>query len=493
MVLQRRRLRGKQPPQAAEVLPAPALAALQDEAWSELTALSEDARRKHVHWVHVRTQDPNHRQPDSFTREGFWRHMEQVYKDVYPEEANTTGSILLFGVVAKEKHRSSAKEQERAEHHHCPCYTAKKHYWKPVAARSLELGVKLHAACHDGYTVMYSYVKLQTAKKPLSELDQDLWFSDEHPRGDVLQKLLEAGANATRWVHKRRSSGAEEGAQGRCRVADLFKLSQQHGLRTVSSLRLYAHDQARLGDQRWAEFCTSHKEEDLQVYLDNAWKVHEPMSLQHERTDRVQKLVLASQAACECGGRWEGGVRFVLHYHEEDVGLFCRDIFQALAQGAGRGLNLAIVGVPGCGKSTVFESLSKIYTISAKPETGSSFALAGIIEADVLLWQEFAWDPKGCAFEDLLAVLCGEQIGVRLPGKGPVLHRNTAPMFYTSWQPLTMKCNDQMRMAALNGGMAERFRTRRWQRPLPREGRLAKYPHCGPCFAKFVLQNGRDP
>ena len=34
----------------------------EDESWSELVALGDDARRKHVHWVHIRTNDPQHRQ-----------------------------------------------------------------------------------------------------------------------------------------------------------------------------------------------------------------------------------------------------------------------------------------------------------------------------------------------------------------------------------------------------------------------------------------------
>ena len=105
----KKRLCRKQVPPAAYVAPAPVLAALADEAWSELTALSEDARRKHVHWVHVRTDNPAHKQPDSFTREDFWRHLERVYRDVYPSASTRTGSILLFGVVAKEKHAHSEK------------------------------------------------------------------------------------------------------------------------------------------------------------------------------------------------------------------------------------------------------------------------------------------------------------------------------------------------------------------------------------------------
>ena len=49
----RRRLTGKQRAPAQFALPPPALAALADEAWSEVTVLSEDARRKHMNWVHL--------------------------------------------------------------------------------------------------------------------------------------------------------------------------------------------------------------------------------------------------------------------------------------------------------------------------------------------------------------------------------------------------------------------------------------------------------
>ena len=109
----RTRLRSKQPAPAQFMLPPPALAALADEAWSELTALSDDSRRKHMHWDHVRTHSAAHRQPDSFTREQFWEHLCNVHKAVYPRPQNKTGSILMFGCVAQERHTASPNEEER--------------------------------------------------------------------------------------------------------------------------------------------------------------------------------------------------------------------------------------------------------------------------------------------------------------------------------------------------------------------------------------------
>ena len=88
---------------------------------------------------------------------------------------------------------------------------------------------------------------------------------------------------------------------------------------------------------------------------------------------------------------------------------------------------MGVVGPPGCGKSTLFEGLSLIYTAGAKPERENSFPLSSILEVDVLLWQEFSWTQKMCAFEDLLQVTAGEQLAIRVPCAKPVQHRNTAP------------------------------------------------------------------
>ena len=54
----RRRLPKKQLAPAQYVANQAVLQALADEGWREVTALSEDARRKHVHWVHVKTDNP---------------------------------------------------------------------------------------------------------------------------------------------------------------------------------------------------------------------------------------------------------------------------------------------------------------------------------------------------------------------------------------------------------------------------------------------------
>ena len=133
--------------------------------------------------------------------------------------------------------------------------------------------------------------------------------------------------------------------------------------------------------------------------------------------------------------------------------------------------------------------MNRIYEVSGNPQRESTCPLASVVDAEVLLWQEFTWTPQMCAFEDLLSFMAGEKFGVREPGKKPRQFRNGSPMFYTAWEPLTFRGKDPAMMAAYNQAMSERFTTRRWARPLPMEGRLKKFPQCACCFSRFVLEN----
>lgn len=107
-------------PVAPVVAPA-VLAALAAE--EELPALVRTVKRKHVHYTHVRTHDPTHHQPESFSRAGFWEHLEKVYLEAYPVKDQDGISILSFGCVVKERHQGGD------EHHHAAVFCATQHYW----------------------------------------------------------------------------------------------------------------------------------------------------------------------------------------------------------------------------------------------------------------------------------------------------------------------------------------------------------------------------
>lgn len=495
--VRRPRLRGKQPPPARPIVPPePALQAIADEGWSELTALAEDLKRKHVHWTHIRTMQAEHRQPESLSRAEFWELLCDSYRDVYPEAANKkTGSIVLFGLVVKERHGASQQEPLRAQHHHCATYCSKAHYWRAVAKRALEKrGLKLHAACHEGYASMYVYLRFATPRKPAMELDQTPFFSEDHPRGDLLQRLLETSAHAAcghKRFHGGASTGGTEDANKRFRPAEVYEFTVRTGVRTYAEFLVKANDAASQGDKALAEFCTVHSQVDVQQYLDQAWAVREaPQRALLARATRLDRLKeAAGSMRCVCAGVWIPGAYRVLALNGEDARVFGHDVCRAFSLGARRGANMAVVGRPGCGKSMLFEWMDQVFRVSGKPQRENSFALAGVLDAEVLLWQEFSYNKKAFAFEDLLSVLAGEQVEIRVPNARPVPHKNTAPMFYTARAPLSYKTQDMEEMADYNQAVSERFTTRRWATPLPMSERRMDFPACAPCAAKFFLEN----
>ena len=494
----RRRLKMKQNAPAFGPVAAQE-AAIADEGWSELVALSSDVRRKHIHWTHVRTSDPTHVQPRQLSRQDFWAHLERVYKEVYPEPANQSGSILLFGAVAKELHAESAKEELRDVHHHAPVYCTKQHYWNRIAQVSLErYNIKMHAACHDGYTTMYQYVRSPSSKKPLPELDAELFLSQDHPRGDALRRLLEAGARSTqnRQGDPKRAGGGEGGggAAKRIRVSDIYELVRAGGFRHALALQAHAEGLARQGDTTLAEFCTTHGTTRLQEHLNAAWAVLDAPGAMVAAPTRLAKLrVCAESRDCICEGKWKAGAALILENNGEDIGRFGRDICRALAVGAKRGVNIAVVGVPGSGKSTILQPLESIFCTLPPPQEGSSFPLSGLPDAEILLWQDFEFHPNTMSFMDLLRLLVGERIGIRIPGQKNVSFNNRAPLFYSALEVIAPPAHPARRASAEHQrkvqAMGERFVIRHWSVPLPMNRRVPDFPQCASCVASFVLEN----
>ena len=77
--------------------PTPAVyAALRAERFTEagLAKLGLDARRFHVHYTHVRTNNPNDVQPHQMTNEQFWDHLVKVYREAYPDADMPTFEFL---------------------------------------------------------------------------------------------------------------------------------------------------------------------------------------------------------------------------------------------------------------------------------------------------------------------------------------------------------------------------------------------------------------
>ena len=137
----------------------------------------------------------------------------------------------------------------------------------------------------------------------------------------------------------------------------------------------------------------------------------------------------------------------------------------------------------------LFEPFDGIFQVMGKPQSGSTFPLSGALDANLLLWQDWAHDDGTILFEDLLSFLVGERVDIRVPHQRNVSFRNGSPLFYTSNAQLRVLRKDAELTAALNTAMAERFTTRVWTTPLPTHERVPDFPRCSRCCAAFYLMH----
>jgi hypothetical protein len=329
--------------QAQHALLSEALAA---EGFEDLPLLPATVKRKHVHWTHVRTHGP-WVQPSDMSRAEFWQHLVRCYKECYPKVGSPTGSILGFGLVAEERHKTGARAAERDLHRHAPVFCTEQHYWSKVARLSRDkYHIPLNAVAHDGYAQMYAYVSQATDKKPLLEIDAEPFLSPEHPRGEELQALLLASACSARQLQGRaRGSEGRSGKPTRPRAPEIFELVQTKKFKSVLEVQVHAHSEAAAGRPGLAEFCTrqGHK---LELLVKQAWDVLDaPERLRLTSMSLMDKLAFAAGSLpCCCNGGWASGAMNILGNNGHNPATFCAAIRRALEVGARRGVNVACFG-----------------------------------------------------------------------------------------------------------------------------------------------------
>ena len=459
-----------------------AQAALSDEMLDpELGKLPAATRTKNVHYTHGRSGGEKHVQPDRMSRQELWEHLLRVYEEAYPEPSSPTKSILAFGLVAQEPYPSLVPGFSPT-HKHAICFATEKHYWSKVAKLSREkYGIYLNAVAHTSYVQMYEYVRKPSRKKQLCDLDAMPFYSPMHPRGDALRSLLLSSGNAAKAATTREPTQVK-----RERAPDVFQLVRDKRFRTVTDLRAYALEQADGGHTALAEWCTR-RGAFLKETLDNAWDVLD--AAKHAAREKKTRMDILQDAEkdlqCVCSGKWQPGAEGILRANSIEPKDFAVAVCKALSQGAVRRANVACVGRGGCGKSSLLEPLELIFECAEKPQGGSSFPFATLPGCDVMLWQDYEHDEGTVRFSDLLALLVGEAVGLRLPGRPNTKYRNTAPLFYSGRSEIACSRRSSEAEKMFNAMMDERFTVFKFTSPLPMASRKDDWPKCGKCAAAF--------
>ena len=88
-------------------------------------------------------------------------------------------------------------------------------------------------------------------------------------------------------------------------------------------------------------------------------------------------------------------------------------------------------------------------------------------------------------FQDLLRILVGKKVGVRLPGSKNTKHTNTAPAFYTAMEKIEVHIGAAERLKRNTKAMGERFVIREWKILLPMASRKPDFPKYAKCFVSL--------
>ena len=419
----RRRLRGKQAAPYPAVAQAPptfmarggnAIATGVDQAIAaELRAadgllpLPWDARRRHIHWTQCRTESAQDVQPHDLSREAFWGHIVRCYSAAYPKAETVTGSPLQFGLVCKELHKDAPRTEDRSEHHHAATFSSAQVYWRKIATISYErYHIKLHAAAHDAYASMYTYLRVPSAKKPLHELDAEPYFSPGHPQGDDLKDLLEAGSRYLQ-VRRSRMPPAVGEPTIRSQFGVLFNWVVDHelrGARGVEQLKVDALSELKAGRPKLIDFVKKHRSS-LRDQLDFCWDLvgagHTLQRLAKSRVEILLEAATASSAGCANGdGCCADVYNGIIVYQGLNPLELQHSLFQTFLHGRRKGNAFMLVGGKDTGKTTITDPARLVFKAMPTPQSDSFCPLQDARGHEIFLWHDFRYCPGHPRLQD---------------------------------------------------------------------------------------------
>ena len=492
---------------AAPGAEAPAVAAEVAAAallWeSQLPVLADGARRRHMHYTHVRTFNPHDTQPNELTREQFWNHLTKCYLEAYPLPSSPTGTILQFGIVVKELHHQDPSEIMRDEHHHAATMSSTQHYWRRVKAISAKYHVQLNAVAHDHYSTMYEYVTVASQKKPGAEIDSRPFLSPLHPVGDALEAVLQQGHRL------REARAAQAGDEGdpalRSQYATVFNWVVDHHLRGAAGaiqLQADAVEQVGLGDPRLLEFVKRHPQ-DLEDQVAFCWVLHDaPNRLKRLDIPRAELLLTAATeplARCrngelKCATLYEG---ILLRQGVGTFG-FRHHVFRALTAGRQKGNALMIVGPGDSGKTTVTSPAAEIFKAMPTPQSDTFCPLERIRGHELLLWQDLRYNPghpdkdtRGLRVDEgtMNRLMEGQPTLIGVPkslGASDFVYTEDVAMIFTG--PRRFQAyRDREPDAIETAQLTSRMKYVEFTQSIESEERVRGRKPCGPCWARWVL------
>lgn len=394
----------------------------------------------------------------------------------------TTVAKVLHWVVAVERHNDDC-EEDHGSHYHMAVKLSKKTRWANVRSyidKEFEIQVNF-SSVHSTYYSAYRY----TVKE-----DTEPLLSDDHPDlNDSHEPRTEKAINARK---RKKKQTTKKAARKRMSVYDVTQLVQTRGITSRLQLVAFAVQQNRNGKTNLAEFIANRGARVVDEALQLAREFAEAEGkLARSKKTRLELLneAYAGECASECRERWLQCAIKLIESNGIALSHFCGSIHTALQLGRAKYQNIYVHGPANAGKTFILSPLKCIYQAFCNPATGT-FAWVGAEQAEIIMLNDFRWNPSIIAWSDFLQLLEGDIVHLPAPKNfcsRDIEFTKDTPFFATADAPLVLvkggsidQANSQM--------MSVRWRFFHFWKQIPEKDQLRLNP-CPKCFARLILDN----
>jgi len=260
-----------------------------------------------------------------------------------------------------------------------------------------------------------------------------------------------------------------------------------------NSTQLFAEANSRkeAGETDLANFVLARSPKALEDLISNTFRlINSAELLQRKSKSRIDLLREISLGECVdgCNKLWFTSAEEVLVNNKIHPILFASAIRELLFKGRGKHRNIIITGPANCGKTFLLKPLENIYKCFLNPAK-DKYAWVGSAEAEVILLQDFRWDPETIAWKTLLLLLEGET--VKLPAPKNQFSKDIEistdiPIFATSKEAVMYKGPNNFRDDREDRMMEVRWKIFRLNVEITEDQQKCIQP-CGRCFAELVF------
>ena len=436
------------------------------------------AKRQYTWWITFSYPYPetvarlNLRTPDEFDH--------QTFQDLILDIHQAANIAPVEMVVFKEKHQRTNAAGERLIHWNSLVRYDDQHAWTVLGRKCMDQRIRVDFAEHvktwyDGVV----YGRIKSMHKPQDDIDPSprQWAASGRPT--PFTEVLPA-----KW-HK-------QGRQPKFSPLQAYDVMVKNEVRSEAQAWMLAKKQDREGDRALLAFLLEHR--GVASFIEKI--VTAVTCDENARRVRVGRIGLLQEVidkgTCTCAEPclWLKLAREVLQSNGIQ-GLFQQAIYEALANGRGKMMNVFLIGPTNAGKTFLIMPLKSLYRVYEPPDSGS-YPLEEILGKEVILLNDFTWDEAWLKWPYLKRLLEGGSIPVARPkNRGSNVEFNLdSPVIGTACCTIQLFVRDGRRLIvdqAETSQMNSRVRYLYLNQSISATRKCAECAHCA---ARLYMEGG---